>query len=147
DEAAETVTKFFATEAAPGKLWDDVLKYAIATDADKSTKIRYMQAAGERGIPCAVIVGDSAIVQWIGHPARIDQPLAAVVEGNWDVEQARIARDKGRRYEQAFTALRTRLNGWLQSQDYQSALGAIDALVLEFPERDEPLIMKLDVLR
>lgn len=147
DEPAAKITGFFKTEAAPGKTWDDVLQYTIAADRDKSTKVRYMQAAGERGIPCAFVVGRDGRIQWIGHPARIDQPLAEILAGDWDLDAARIARDNARRYEQAFMALRTRMGGWISSKDYASAIGALDAMAVEFPDRNEPLMMKLEVLR
>ncbi|QDV70077.1 Thioredoxin [Rosistilla carotiformis] len=147
DEPAEKISDFFATDAAPGKTWDDVLQYTIAADRNKSTKLRYMQAAGERGIPCAFIVGRDGIVQWIGHPAQIDRPLAAILEGDWDIAAARTTRDKAKRYEMAFNALRARMGGWIKSKDFAAAIGALDAMAVEFPERNEPLMIKLEVLR
>ncbi|QDS90001.1 Thioredoxin [Rosistilla ulvae] len=147
DEPAQKITSFFETEAAPGKTWDDVLQYTIAADSNKSTKLRYMQAAGERGIPCAFIVGRDGMIQWIGHPAQIDRPLSAILEGDWDVAAARTSREKAKRYEIAFTALRTRMGGWIKDEDYASAIGALDAMAVEFPDRNEPLMIKLEVLR
>ncbi|WP_417746274.1 redoxin domain-containing protein [Rosistilla oblonga] len=147
DEPAAKIASFFEAEASPGKTWGDVLQYTIAADSNKSTKLRYMQAAGERGIPCAFIVGRDGVVQWIGHPAQIDRPLAAILEGDWDVAAARTARDKAKRYELAFGALRSRMGGWIKDKDYASAIAALDVMATEFPERNEPLMIKLEVLR
>ncbi|MEZ6090821.1 MAG: redoxin domain-containing protein [Pirellulaceae bacterium] len=147
DETPTQIASFFETEAAPGKTWDEVLRYTIAADANRSTKMRYMQAAGERGIPCAFIVGKDGLVQWIGHPAGIEDPLAAILEGTWDTSNARIVRDKSRRYEQAFAALRMRLGTWIKNQEFDKAINALESLANDFSERDEPLMMLVEVLR
>ena len=60
--------------------------YSLGTDPDQSTYEAYMTAAGENGIPTAFIVGKSGLIEWIGHPMTIDEPLAKVVAGDWDRE-------------------------------------------------------------
>ena len=39
-----------------------------------------MQAAYQPGIPTAFIVGKDSKIEWIGHPMRMDEPLAS---GGW----------------------------------------------------------------
>ena len=58
----------------------------LAIDSDDATAEAYMRAAGQSGIPTAFIVGRDAAVEWIGHPARIDEPLSQIVDGSWDRE-------------------------------------------------------------
>ena len=60
--------------------------YSLATDPDESVKLDFFRAAGQRGIPCAFIVGKSGQVEWIGHPMAMDDPLAQVVGDSWDRE-------------------------------------------------------------
>ena len=79
DEKLETVSKFLNTDE-----WKQKARYTLATDPDGSTYADYMKAAGQNGIPTAFIVKDSK-VQWIGHPMTMDEPLAQVVAGTWDL--------------------------------------------------------------
>src|SRR6056297_1862226 len=58
--------------------------YSLTTDPDRSTHAAYMEAANQRGIPTAFIVGKSGEVEWIGHPMRMDEPLQQIVDGSWD---------------------------------------------------------------
>lgn len=60
--------------------------YCLTTDPDESVKEEYFLAAGQRGIPCAFIIGKSGVVEWIGHPMAMDDPLAQVVNDSWDRE-------------------------------------------------------------
>ena len=65
--------------------------YCLTTDPDGSVYEDYMEASGQNGIPTAFIVGKDGVIEWIGHPMRMDQPLAQIVEGSWDREAAREA--------------------------------------------------------
>lgn len=58
--------------------------YCLTTDPDRSSHEDYMRAAGQNGIPTAFIVGKDGLIEWIGHPNRIDKPLASIFEGTWD---------------------------------------------------------------
>jgi hypothetical protein len=49
----------------------------------------WMDAAGQNGIPCAFIVGKDGMIEWIGHPMGMDEPLAAVLAGKWDRNKAK----------------------------------------------------------
>ncbi len=80
DEAV--VTKFLGSVGPGGKTWDEVIDYRLALDDGGWTNNAYMQAANQKGIPCAFIVGRDGAVEWIGHPAGIDQPLKQIVDGS-----------------------------------------------------------------
>jgi thiol-disulfide isomerase/thioredoxin len=49
----------------------------------------WMQAAGQNGIPCSFIVNQEGKIAWIGHPMQMDEPLAKVIEGKFDVAEAK----------------------------------------------------------
>ena len=70
-----------------GKTFAEVTAaYSLTTDPDRSVYKDYMTAAKQQGIPTAFLVGKTGVVEWIGHPMDMDEPLAAVVDGNWDRE-------------------------------------------------------------
>ncbi len=67
--------------------FDELTKdYCLTSDPDGSTSRDYLEAANQNGIPCAFIVGKTGIIEWIGHPTSLDEPIADVVAGKWDRE-------------------------------------------------------------
>jgi thiol-disulfide isomerase/thioredoxin len=72
----------------------DKMDYRVATDAvpegakgDAGAMAKtWMDAAGQEGIPAAFIVNGEGKVAWIGHPTRLDKPLAQIVEGKYDLQ-------------------------------------------------------------
>ncbi len=52
------------------------MAYRVAFDEDRSMSKDWMQAAGQKGIPCTFIVSHEGKVAWIGHPSEMDGPLA-----------------------------------------------------------------------
>lgn len=88
--------------------------YCLTADPDRSVFNDYFRAAGQRGIPCAFIVGKDGFVEWIGHPMRMDDPLEQVVEGTWDRE-AYAEKIKEEQRQQALAAKAQRaLQGKMQ---------------------------------
>ncbi len=83
DENLEKVSNFLNEDK-----WKQEARYTVATDPDRSVHKDFMAASGSRGIPTAFIVKDNT-VQWIGHPMTMDEPLAKVVAGTWDVAAAK----------------------------------------------------------
>jgi thiol-disulfide isomerase/thioredoxin len=67
----------------------DDMAYRVAFDEDRSMGKAWMDAAGQNGIPCAFIVGKDGMIEWIGHPMGMDEPLAAVLAGKWDRNKAK----------------------------------------------------------
>jgi len=91
----------FMRETAPihDKSGDEIMRYAVAIeekedpdDVEKGKMAReWMAAAGRDGIPCAFLVDREGRIAWIGHPASLDEPLAKVVAGEWDLEAEKSA--------------------------------------------------------
>lgn len=84
DEGLPTVKSFLDKPE-----WAAKTKYTVTTDPDRSAHKSYMEAALQRGIPTAFIVGKSGAVEWIGHPMGIDEPLEKIVKDQWDLKSAR----------------------------------------------------------
>jgi len=120
DEA--TVDEFLASAGPDGQNWDEIIGYRLALDDDSWTNAAYMRAAGQNGIPCAFIVGPEGVVEWIGHPARIDQPLQDILDGNWD-RQAAIAEFEKM---QQMRTLSRQLVALTRERDWNGALEQID---------------------
>ena len=89
EEPPATVATFLGSTSIEGTPWRDVIKYRLALDDRGATSAAYMKAAGQSGIPTAFIVGKDGVIDWIGHPAEMDEPLRAVVDGTWDRDAAR----------------------------------------------------------
>ena len=46
----------------------------------------WLEASYQRGIPAAFIVNPAGLIAWIGHPIDLDDPLAAIINGSWDLD-------------------------------------------------------------
>lgn len=88
DETVEEVKDLLGRDNPQvGKTFDEITAaYSLTTDPDRSVHIDYMEAANQQGIPTAFIVGKSGLVEWIGHPGNMDEPLEKVVTDSWDRE-------------------------------------------------------------
>ncbi|MEM7200680.1 MAG: TlpA disulfide reductase family protein [Planctomycetota bacterium] len=75
---------------------DEVMGYTVAIEEkhdegnvrNGKMAAAWMDAAGRSGIPTAFIVDQQQRIAWIGHPMSMDKPLAKVVAGEWDIQQA-----------------------------------------------------------
>lgn len=46
---------------------------------------KWLLAAGQKGIPATIVI-KNGIIQWIGHPIKLDGPLDSLVNGTFDLE-------------------------------------------------------------
>jgi hypothetical protein len=95
--------------------------------------VAWMEAAGENGIPCAFIVKDEKIA-WIGHPMSMDEPLAKVVAGRWDIEAAASKRREEKAMERKFMAVWPKIVKHLQADENKEALAAINEAIADEPK-------------
>lgn len=126
-EDAETVDGFLEKEQSEGKTWRDVVKYRLALDEDGVTNAAYMKAAKQTGIPSAFIVGQDGRVEWIGHPMSMDAPLASIVSGDWDRDEAIAEAKKA----EALQAMSQTLGLLIQSKKWDEALAMLDSAEAE----------------
>jgi thiol-disulfide isomerase/thioredoxin len=99
----------------------DGMGYTVAWDKERTTNEAFMAAAGQSGIPCSFLIDKEGRVAYIGHPMTLDQPLAHVVAGTWDIEKGNAAMSEARSIS---TRLRT---------DAKGALAAIDEFEKRYP--------------
>lgn len=141
-ESESTVREFLEKEQSPDKTWAEVVQYRLATDSDDATNEAYMKAAEQSGIPTAFIVGRDAVVEWIGHPMTMNDPLAKVTAGTWD-RPAAIAQFQR---QQKVKRLSTDLNAKVRAKEWDQALAMIDRLEEETGTSPELARKRLSVL-
>lgn len=142
DEDAQTVRPFLEEKAnGTDKTWSEVLTYRIALDKDGETNAAFMQAAEQAGIPCAFVVGKTGKIEWIGHPAEMDEPLSQIVAGTWDLTSVAAAAKMERAMEAAKMEAAPLIGAALNDKDYPKAIRLIEGLMQKFPKSPEfPLI-------
>ncbi len=152
DEDMGTIDSFLAREVRGGKAVEADGKkqtyreltsaYCLTTDPDRSVAIAYMEAARQGGIPTAFIVGKDSKIEWIGHPMRMDETLAAVVEDRWD-RAAYIAELKMQ--EELNNAVQE-IDGLVQRKEFDKAIELADKLVEKHPKVFQIKVLKLEVM-
>ncbi|QDT53329.1 Thiol-disulfide oxidoreductase ResA [Caulifigura coniformis] len=145
-EETSKVADFLKDEQKEGVTWDATITYRLAMDVDGKTNEAYMSAAGERGIPTAFIVGREGVVEWIGHPARMDEPLAKVVDGTWDRTVARKEREEARQQMLAMMKAQREIRQALASDNIDAAIKAVDDLMASQPKALQVGLVKLQLL-
>jgi thiol-disulfide isomerase/thioredoxin/uncharacterized protein (DUF736 family) len=128
----ETVTGFLAeTNTRDNMLNDARMRYTVAVDPDRSTSDAFMKAAGQNGIPTAFIIDANGKVAWIGHPMGMDEPLAEVVNGTWDMAVAVEANRKAQEEKNAMQAFRITMRKAQIAEDWDWYIEAIDTYIAE----------------
>lgn len=103
DEDVETVEEKLEQPhpQADGTYAEVTAAYTLTADPDGSSGVDYMEASNQRGIPTSFIVGKTGLIEWIGHPMELDEPLAAVVDGSWDREAFKEMQKEQEAFEEA----------------------------------------------
>jgi thiol-disulfide isomerase/thioredoxin len=113
----------------------DKMTYAVAADQIAESKesgpmaTRWMEAAGQGGIPAAFIVNGEGKVAWIGYPTAIDEPLASVVAGTWDVAAAAKKYAVDVRLKAVTSRLAREISKAKKDKDFARAIQLIDEAV------------------
>lgn len=129
DEDLETVNSFLkrpytapeGEKEAPATYGELTSAYCLTADPDRSVHAGYMEAAGQNGIPTCFIVGKSGLVEWIGHPMEMDEPLTSVVGDKWD-RDAFMAKFKK---QQEFSLLMTKIGRMMRAGKSEEALALV----------------------
>jgi thiol-disulfide isomerase/thioredoxin len=85
--------------------------YTIAWDGTKATSKAYMKAAMQGGIPCAFLVDRDGRLAYIGHPMNMDDALAAVVKGDWDINKEKSRYEAEQAKDRRFNKFMQDLSG------------------------------------
>ncbi len=134
DEDLDTVKKFLERSVPNSEKGADGKKqtfaeltagYCLTTDPDQSVYRDYMEASGEGGIPTAFIVGKDGVIEWIGHPMEMDDPLEQIVEGKWDRKKYLKQLEERKAVEAGLQEV----FAFMQSEKPEKALKKIDELI------------------
>ena len=126
------------------KMGED-MGYSVALD-DTSAAVNAWQgmmaltwlgAAREFVLPTAFIIHDGKIA-WITNPMAMDEPLARIVAGEWDLAGLVRAREEEEAARQRLADRQGRIYALYRAGDYRGALAAIAELEAEHPELAEP---------
>lgn len=147
DEDLDTIKKFLGKEV-PRKetTFNEITQvYSLTTDPDGSVHEDYMEASGEQGIPTAFIVGKTGLIEWIGHPMELDEPLQKVIDDQWDRNAfAELRKMDSQDLEEKFNAfveLFEEASALAEGGDVEEALAVLDKAI-----EDEPLAQWKDIL-
>ena len=118
----------------------DAMDFSVALD-DTSQALNawqgmmgmtWLNASREFALPTAFIIHDGKIA-WIDHPMAIDEPLARIAAGEWDLEALVKARREEKAERQRLTTLRQKVYALYRAGDHKAALVAADELIAEVP--------------
>ena len=101
------------------------------------TSLAWLHASGwhKEGIPVAFIVDAQGRVAWIGGPQQLDESVASVVAGRWDLaRETQTYRHHAAKRVQALP-IQERLNAAQRKRDFQGVVGCIDELLALDPEQ------------
>ena len=125
DEPLDIIEQFLELKRDETTFKELTSDYWLTTDPDGSVKQDYMRAAGQSGIPTAFIVGKTGEVEWIGHPMRIDEPVAQILDGTWDREAYELQRKEE---QEALARLRV-VHQHVRKKEFTEALAEIDGML------------------
>ena len=111
----------------------DKMDYSVALDVipeggdrnDGLMATNWMKAAEENGIPAAFVINDGKIA-WIGHPSKLDEPLAKITAGDWNPGELAGKRLAAKLVERKMTVARNRVYSPYRAHDYKATLAAIE---------------------
>lgn len=147
EKELETVTNFLSkTNTRDGKVNDDRMRYTVAVDPDRTTSTSYMKAAGQNGIPTAFIINGSGQVAWIGHPMGMDEPLAEIVDGTWDLASASEEFAKEAAEQAAMDQFWSTFRAASANEDWDTLISTIDEFTAEYGENPQLSEMKFDAI-
>ena len=110
--------------------------YCLTSDPDRSSHKAYMTAAGQTGIPTSFIVGKSGLVEWIGHPMRMDEPLTQIIKDTWNRDDFALKFKQ----EQELKIARRKVRGYLRRNDHESAVELLSELVESAADESKPYL-------
>ena len=122
----------------------DKMDYSVALDTvpakgnpmDGAMARTWLGAAEEHGIPSSFLIHDGKIA-WIGHPMRMDEPLAKVLDGTWDPKETAKTRLAAKTIERKVAAVQKKVYTPFRSGEYRATLSAIEEATSSDPELAE----------
>ena len=124
----------------------DKMDYAVALDqvpeGEDGNKgamaASWMTASGSGGIPTAFIVTKGKVA-WIGHPMRIDVPLARVTSGDYDIAKAASEYREEKAVEQKMMEAFAKLRKLGRDATDKERLAVLDQAIAAGPQVEKAL--------
>jgi thiol-disulfide isomerase/thioredoxin len=123
------------------------MDYNVAYDTtDGHMAKKWVEAAGESGIPTSFVIDGKGKIAWIGHPDKVEDAIEAVLTGR-DFKE--LAAERAKSKTPTLNALGV-LEGYqtaMNAKDYAKAVKEADKAIAENPKRKTDLqIAKLQAL-
>lgn len=137
------------------KSMGDKMNYRVALDLIPEGKTgqdgimakTWMEASEQPGIPTAFVVNKDGNLAWIGHPMELEQPLARISSGKWNIKAESKDYVVKMAEKKAMMGLLTTIAPMLQSKDYPNALKLVDGEIEKRPKLEEMAgSVKLNIL-
>ena len=130
ETALPLVTKFVQGNAAN-------MGYSVVADNNEQQMGKnWLKAAGQNGIPSTFIVKNERII-WIGHPIKLDSTLELMMNGNYNMEEYKIAFDKkveaSMKQSAGMRAAMEPVNLALKEKDYKKAFEMMEKAKVDQP--------------
>lgn len=112
----------------------DKMAFNVTTDTkDEHMGNNWMKAAGQGGIPTSIMVKDG-VIQWIGHPVKLDSIYNLVMNGSYNVADARQvaiaeATKAPSKDELIYTTAMAGYEAAVKNKEYTKAIAIIDSAV------------------
>ncbi len=143
EDAAADLAKVAAFVEKKG----DGIGYRVVFASDQAKmNTPYMKAAGQSGIPCTFIVDQKKRVAWIGHPSSMDEPLAKIIAGDWDLAAAAKAFDASQAAETLFRKLNAAKRAAQRNGDWAPVLTLLDQAMAVDPSSASARIQAMKIL-
>jgi thiol-disulfide isomerase/thioredoxin len=116
----------------------DKMAYNVAADGEAGEMARtWLAAAGQKGIPCSMVIGKDGRIAWIGHPMQgLDEVVQKVIDGTFDVSGAADAAAARAAARRDANALIDAVAAARKIDDPDAIVAAIDQLVKAQPSTE-----------
>jgi thiol-disulfide isomerase/thioredoxin len=125
----------------------DKMDYRVAIDAhDGGNGLMaqsWLAASGQEGIPAAFVVNGDGHIAWIGHPGDIEEPLAQIIAGKWDLVAKATEYKKAVAHARAIAQLQAQLGSLLKTKKTTEALNLLDDASKKMELNDELTLTQL----
>ena len=118
--------------------------YCVASDKDRSVAKDFHIASGQLRIPMAFIVGKTGLIEWIGSPLRMSDPLEKIVNDDWDREvflptytKDLAAQVKGQADEKLLNKIGRKVRPLIEGEDFEEAASEMTKAIEEHKDNAE----------
>lgn len=118
----------------------DKMDYRVAIDTrTKQATTGLMQkswldASLQDGIPVAFIVNKDGKLAWIGHPGELEEPLALIVEGKWDLAAEIKKTEEQIAFRKQVETLQKEFTAAVEAKKYHEGLDLIEKALKTSPD-------------